>query len=335
MIPQAVESRFELGRIHHVSPVASSGLSGAAVFRVQSERGAFAVKSIPEDYPLERLVLIHRVLQSAQEQGCSVVAVPVLDRSGRPYLIHDGTGWEVTSWMSGVADFNSQPTWERLDNAMRELAYFHSATARWECKHGQSPGIIARLTRIEEFEDGFLARARHTLDHQPLRTSWESWLRRAMHRLPDAVQRLRKAVPRTATQSFVLQPIARDLWHDHLLFTGNDVTGLIDFHAMRMDTPLLDLARLIGSLKIGGLSPWTAAIEYYSKYGPLPGETAPLLVWLHDSGVAWSLVNWIKWLVVERREFTNHRAVVSRLEMLVSDLEWSHENGYFGHASST
>ena len=61
---------------------------------------------------------------------------------------------------------------------------------------------------------------------------------------PDVLREVRAAARITAP----LQVCHGDLWHDHVLFSGEEVTGLIDFDAMKIDSRALDLARLLGSL---------------------------------------------------------------------------------------
>src|SRR4029079_8505162 len=69
-----------------------------------------------------------------------------------------------------------------------------------------------------------------------------------------------------------VQPCIRDIWHDHVLFTGNDVTGIIDFGAMDVDTPATDVARLLGSL-VGDDEPgWSAGVSAYSANRPLSAD---------------------------------------------------------------
>ncbi len=45
-----------------------------------------------------------------------------------------------------------------------------------------------------------------------------------------------------------IQPCIGDIWHDHILFLGDGVSGLVDFGGMRADTVAGDIARLLGSL---------------------------------------------------------------------------------------
>jgi hypothetical protein len=40
---------------------------------------------------------------------------------------------------------------------------------------------------------------------------------------------------KAGTQALPQFPVVSNLWHDHVLFTGNEVTGIVDF-AMRLDS---------------------------------------------------------------------------------------------------
>ena len=75
-----------------------------------------------------------------------------------------------------------------------------------------------------------------------------------------------------ADASFALQPCLVDVWHDHVLFTGEEVTGVVDYAAMRLDVPHADLARLLGSLVEDDEAGWRAGLEAYGRWLPVPDE---------------------------------------------------------------
>jgi hypothetical protein len=69
------------------------------------------------------------------------------------------------------------------------------------------------------------------------------------------------------------------VWHDHVLFTGDEVTGIVDYAAMRFDVPHADLARLLGSLVEDDDAGWAAGLEGYGRVLPVPDVP---LIWLLD-----------------------------------------------------
>src|SRR5690606_5799306 len=81
---------------------------------------------------------------------------------------------------------------------------------------------------------------------------------------PELLQHLihiqRTAVP--------LQFVLRDVWSDHILFTEDCVTGIIDFGAARVDEPATDVARLLGSLEPRDASRWLLGWEAYQAANP-------------------------------------------------------------------
>ena len=62
-------------------------------------------------------------------------------------------------------------------------------------------------------------------------------------RLPQ----LHQALTGLAHQSFAIQPVLRDVWRAHLLFTDDRLTGLIDLSAAASDHIAVDTARLFRS----------------------------------------------------------------------------------------
>src|SRR5262249_28738628 len=103
------------------------------------------------------------------------------------------------------------------------------------------------------------------------------------------------------------------VWHDHLLFTGDTVTGLIDASACRTENVAGDLARLIGSLIEDNARGWKIALETYRSHHPLSLAEEALIIVLDRSAVLLSSITWLNWLAIERREFPDQDAALDRL----------------------
>ena len=57
-----------------------------------------------------------------------------------------------------------------------------------------------------------------------------------------------RALATWAERPLPLQPCLCDVWHDHVLFEGDTVTGVIDYGGAKIDHVAVDLARLLGSM---------------------------------------------------------------------------------------
>src|SRR5262249_19553340 len=118
-----------------------------------------------------------------------------------------------------------------------------------------------------------------------------------------------------------LQPCLRDVWHDHVLFTGDDVTGLIDAHACRVDNVATDLARLLGSLAGDDRAAWDTGLAAYEKIRPLNLDERGLLELFDRSAVLLSGLTWLEWKCLEQRRFERPEIVLARLEAIVRRME--------------
>ncbi len=121
--------------------------------------------------------------------------------------------------------------------------------------------------------------------------------------------------------SVPLFPVIRDLWHDHILFTGDEVTGIVDFGAMRVDSAACDLSRLLASLLGNDREAWEFARLAYNSIRPLSADEWRLAQVLNETNVILAGVNWLDWICVQGRSFDNYDAIYARLDDLLLRLE--------------
>lgn len=116
--------------------------------------------------------------------------------------------------------------------------------------------------------------------------------------------------------------VLRDVWSDHILFTEDRVTGIIDFGAARVDEPATDVARLLGSLEPVDASRWLIGWQAYHAENPhVDVERVRLL---DRVGTLLAAVQWLQWLVIEPRQFAVPiQQLLSRWQRLLQRLDAS------------
>jgi homoserine kinase type II len=114
-----------------------------------------------------------------------------------------------------------------------------------------------------------------------------------------------------------LQPAIRDVWADHFLFTGDSVTGLVDFGGLNIDTPATDIARLLGSMAGDDAAAWQVGVAAYEAIRPLTSAERQLIPVFDRSSVLLSGMNWLRWIYIEGRTFADTEAVKTRLATIV------------------
>jgi len=269
-------------------------------------------------------VLIH-VRHAA---GFQLVAAPLPCQSGATFVEYKGAFWELSDWLPGVADFHANENAARLHSAMTSLAQLHqalaTASADAEGSESVSPGILARLQQIEELRNCGVRRLKAAL--ADIAEAWpefcllgESILRQIEPRLFEVRNRLDIA----SSIQCRLKPCLRDVWHDHVLFIGDRVSGIIDYGAMRIETVTGDIARLVGSLVGSDQEKWNTAIRSYQSVRQLSSDELQLVEVFDQSGCVLSGVNWIEWVAVQRREFANRDAVIRCLAEIAARLHES------------
>lgn len=310
----------------------SEGFSGGAVWRVASADGQSALRCWPEQYPASRLAAMHHVLGWAARQGLSEVPVPFETTLGGTWTHHAGRLWELTPWQPGNADKSESVSRSRLKAAAELLGRWHAAMharrreiARQLDSAGRdvlveayvndrlapSPGQLRRRSEWARFQ-GIVGEARD-VDSSPLAARTLACARR----LQGNMARWLNPVRRTP-----ITVCLRDVHRQHVLFCGNQTTGLVDFGAMALDSPHCDLARLLGSFAPDRAEVWSLALEAYSRYSPYAASMdLDLVRSLDRAGTVIGALHWLEWLEIENRSFSVAHAAYQRWCELVDRIQ--------------
>jgi homoserine kinase type II len=313
---------LESAAVRHIGPLANAGgWSGCRLWRIRDATGGdLCLRRWPVEHPsLDRLRLIHAVLRSVATD-LPVVAYPLPTAAGNSYVERGGHFWEMTHWKPGAADYHANPTRERLKAAMQVLARFHELAARYKTCRGRAPALEDRVRLWLEMKDRGTAIIGRALA-VPLSEETD---RRAARLFASAQRALNvSAIPGQLAElpELWLQPAIRDVHHDHVLFLGDEVTGLIDFGALRIDTPLADVARLMGSLVADERAERDFALDAYSEMRSLSESDRHVIEVFDETGVVLGALNWLRWLYVERRDMGPAAPIVRRLDEILNRLK--------------
>lgn len=310
-----------------VSATRHTGFSGADVWKLTTPGGSFALRrwAPSGQVPAERLRGLHRLLEHVRRCGVEFVAVPLRTDAGETLLFQADqyVFWQLEPWLPGTADYHAHPHETRLRAALAALARWHQAAAtfvpaedvrRWfvSAAAAPSPAVRERLQRLLDVTPGDLATWNRELQQsaEGEQRTLSRELARQIHWLHPLIAEELQALQH---ERFALQPCLRDIWHDHVLFAGDEVTGLIDASACRTEHVATDLSRLIGSLVEDDANGWRIALEAYRQHRTLSLAEEALVRALDRSGVVLGALTWLKWLYQTDRRFEEPKKVLERL----------------------
>jgi Ser/Thr protein kinase RdoA (MazF antagonist) len=296
------------------------GFSGARLWRVEGGLGRLCLRAWPpEQGSAEHLAFIHSLMKRARDERLFFVPAVHPTTEGASFLLFAGRFWELTDWMPGKADFHIAPSSSRLAQACEALAKLHLTWNRAPPQSGPCPAIKRRLERCRQWFElvgsGWRPTFISTLD--PVAES-------ALHAwriLGIWASRVPRLLEPWADRVFPLQPCLCDIWHDHVLYEGERVSGVIDYGSLKEDHVAVDLARLLGSLVGDHVGMWAEGLRAYRTFRPLTAEEGALAHVLDRTGTVLALANWLKWLYLEGRVYDDRREVARRLEALVARAE--------------
>ncbi len=280
----------------------NGGLSGARVWRcISSAHGALCLRRWSPTHPTPaRLQFLHDAL----EHACARVQfLPRIyrDQLGNSFWSVDGCLWELTQWLPGEANYLTRPTSAKLDSAIDSVALLHEIWSDYLHESSPSPSVQQRITMLGEWlaKRDLVERVGAELRGPIESAACMSTIQLLHSRGPQLLDELQ----RVASDCVRLQPVLRDLWSDHLLFEDDRVSGIIDFGAMRIDEPATDLARMLGSLHPFEFDKRMAAIDRYNLQRPAHPVSATHVDLLDRSASLLTALQWLQWLVLERRKF--------------------------------
>ncbi|MFO0912316.1 MAG: phosphotransferase [Pirellulales bacterium] len=315
------------------SGFSSVGFSGAGIWRVETPTATYALRRWPPGAPdARRLEFIHRVLAHAQRHGAPPLAGPLPTDRGPTWVQGLDHLWELAPWLPGAADLRLHPSDDRLAVAMRGLAQFHRATRDFAPQTGPSPGLKYRHQLAQRIDaiaaawhtspgDWPTAEIRHRIGELilpllgPAPSDASVWLGGSAPPL-NAGQSWRQVLQTACQHSWPLQPCLRDIWHPHVFFQGDRLTGFIDFGAVNWEHRSADIGRLLGSLVARDTRSWELGLSAYQEVWPLEPAELELAQLFHKCNVDLSGLSWAEWIYVERREFPDWSAVAGRLDEL-------------------
>ncbi|OYP35074.1 hypothetical protein CGZ80_13355 [Rhodopirellula sp. MGV] len=277
-----------------------SGMSGASVFRCRtashagqlvdssSQSEELALKCWPEQTPGHRVEAIHQRVSSLASK---LDLVPSYRRSvdGKTAVVDlRGCWWELSSWMPG------QPLPANADIAQvtcgaRALLAAHRHLCTIELgqdRHFQPPvfepcvAVQERLKRLQTITQPlqrcFQSNLAGSVPVRQLTGTDPALVLQAIDRARELLRRnwpdrSRRIQAELATLQFDPVPqhwILRDVHREHLLFVDRQVSGLIDFDAMRIDSPIVDFARWLGSFDCFWESPFETATQILAEVEP-------------------------------------------------------------------
>jgi homoserine kinase type II len=286
----------------------AGGLSGARLWRYSAGLGPLVVRAWPPgpDGPTrEALERLHGWLLQVGRIG--FVPIPVQDREGRTVQQCGGRLWELSPWMPGAPQPARPPASVHVRAAFAALAAFHQGLAA-DVHTGQSSGIEARRREVVTLCDRGFDQIDRVLAGAPeshLQSLARKWLDAARPRAPGVLEML----SRTACVLVDLQPCLRDARPEHFLFSGDQVTGLIDFGAMEIESVAADVARLSSDWLGLDITLRAAALAAYASIRPL-NESETALVGVFDrSADLLAGAHWVRWHFLEGRSFDDPHAV--------------------------
>jgi len=255
------------------------------------------------------------------QRAMSVSRLPIVPElwgtsDDETWVMADDRYWEITTWLPGTADFHQNPSDERLFAAMRALAAIHERWLPPQPLTAPCPAVRRIIKALRSWRELVQTGWQPDFD-LPLTPEIHAVARQAWEAIFANIFATEFALHEWENRPMPVQVCLCDVWHDHILYVGDEVTGVIDYGGVKPDCVALDLARLLGSMAPDQTERTDAALAVYTALHPVPAEVLKLVPVLDRCGAVVGLTNWIRWLYLDRRSYDDLPRVTERLEKLL------------------
>jgi len=296
----------------------AGGFSGARLWRGTAPDGSqYCLRAWPMARATEeRLGFIHSALAH-----CALTIVPKLiaSNNGMTWVRKGDQFWEITTWLPGTADFHRLPSDARLIAAMYALAEIHRAWQPSDARREPSAAIERMIGAAHDWQEFVAGGWKPDLSEAP-NSAIRDRLDRAWQALASTSSAVEFELRDWLSRPLPCQICLCDVWHDHILYEGDVVTGVIDFGAVKRDCVAVDLARLLGSLIPDEPERMKLALDAYSARHSVANEIVELVPALDRVGPAIGLMNWLRWICEEKRIYHDWDQVAQRMDALLHRL---------------
>lgn len=309
----------------------AGGFSGALFWQIEISGQSWCLRRWPAGGAAQASGLRwqHRMLNQIQQAGFNRIPVPLTSDAGETLVSAGGAWWQLEPWLSGELARAAEIDANRFKSAIEAMADFHQASSHCSIGAGSLPALRGRLAAF----DRWWQRGQPSPEFRRLMQ-----LAAADSRLAGLAPILESGFVRLADEVISrLRPWSRgswetrvvhgDLWSDHVLFCGDEVSGLVDFGALKRDHVSLDFARLRGSLAGDCERLRRIFLAHYRGRGGFSDQALELADGYEQSATLLTGLNWLSWICVENRQFAAMEPVLARIQAITRRMETLVNNG--------
>ncbi|NBR05651.1 MAG: hypothetical protein EBT92_07760 [Planctomycetes bacterium] len=253
-------------------------LSGSFIYKVITDEGVFALKSYSQS-SLAALQIAHTVLENSRKSGFVLFPLIVSNKDDQKVVYQNGLYWDLSCWIPGNVPDKSRLN---LIQCVDKLIDFHCAVGLDNSEYGPIPGMINRFREIDSFSISSVDFS--LISFLPISSIIEHllWIRQELDIL--------EVFP---TPTVGIQFCWGDARRENILFENNELSGFVDYFAIRKDCKEVDVARMISSFAGDDYEMWTNGLDAYSRKSSIDYLLCRKLDIL---GTIVSLYRWLKWL---------------------------------------
>jgi Ser/Thr protein kinase RdoA (MazF antagonist) len=303
----------------HAEEFVSSGLSGARFWRVTVGERDFCLRRNPrkDGKSAGHYFRIHRFLEHLWNQGFREIACPVKNLKQGTFVETFDAVWELSNFLPG--ETTKSPTLSQAVAAADFLARLHLVAATYQSfLLSVAPGLKRRREVCKELRSGKLDENYAAIVNSALSPTRDLAIYVASQIrgvLPLGFGHLERACDKVPVQFCLV-----DCHIGNFLFTGDQVTGLVDFATVDVDSVTRDVARLFGSITTKNQNIWRTCMASYQQQRPLSAAELKLALAYHTSGLVGRAANWLEWGFVHESSFADAETTHARLVQLSAQL---------------